>query len=93
MRYSDHWTKPRKWTRFYSREIKPFSNNAWQLGHKYTKLSNEFKIISIEEKEKNKAEREKKNTPQYKLGKKVVNKTTDKILNRILNKLIGKLFK
>lgn len=45
----------------------------------------EAKRVALEEKEKRKKERERKSTPQYKLGKKVVNKTTDKLLNKIIN--------
>ncbi len=53
----------------------------------------EEKKLREEEKAKTRAEREKQNTPQYKLGKKVVSKTTDKLLNRVLNKIIKAIFK
>ena len=45
------------------------------------------------EKAKKAEERAKKNTVQYKLGKKVVNKTVDKVLNKTLNKFMKGLFK
>ena len=51
----------------------------------------EAKKIALEEKEKRRKEREKKSSPQYKLGKKVVNKTTDKLLNRIINAIFKKI--
>ena len=57
------------------------------------RLKEEEKAKALQEKEKNRQEREKKHTPQYKLGKKVVNKTTDKLLNRIINKVLKSLFK
>lgn len=47
----------------------------------------EKKKLADEEKAKRKAEREKKSTPQYKLGKKVVNKTVDRVLNKIIRSI------
>lgn len=47
----------------------------------------EKKRLADEEKAKRKAEREKKSTPQYKLGKKVVNKTVDRVLNKIIRSI------
>ncbi len=53
----------------------------------------EERLAEKERKEKEKKEREeekaRKNTIQYKLGKKVANKTADKLINRVLNKILG----
>jgi len=46
-----------------------------------------------EEKLKKEAEKERKNSIEYKLGKKVANKTADKLINKGLNSLFKKLFK
>ena len=46
-----------------------------------------------EEKEKKLKEKERKNSLEYKLGKKVVNKTTDKLINKGLNAIFKKIFK
>jgi len=46
-----------------------------------------------EEKAKKEAEKERKNSIEYKLGKKVANKTADKLINKGLNSLFKKLFK
>ncbi len=53
----------------------------------------ENRIKREEEKKKKEEERARKNTIQYKLGKKVVNKTTDKLINKGLNTILKKLFK
>lgn len=46
-----------------------------------------------EEKAKKEAEKERKNSIEYKLGKKVANKTADKLINKGLNSIFKKLFK
>ena len=46
-----------------------------------------------EEKAKKEAEKERKNSIEYKLGKKVANKTADKLINKGLNSLFKKIFK
>ena len=50
-------------------------------------------IGSIIQKKRKEAERARKNSLEYKLGKKVVNKTTDKIINKSLNAIFKKFFK
>ena len=45
------------------------------------------------EKKKKEAEKAEKNSLEYKLGKKVVNKTTDKLINKGLNTIFKKIFK
>ena len=57
------------------------------------KAKEEERIAKAKAKEEREKERERKNSPSYKIGKKVVNKTTDKLLNRILNSMIKKIFK
>ena len=47
----------------------------------------------LAEKKKREAERAKKNSIEYKLGKKVANKTADKLINKGLNTLFKHLFK
>ena len=47
----------------------------------------------LAEKKRREAEKAKKNSIEYKLGKKVVNKTTDKLINKGLNTLFKKIFK
>lgn len=47
----------------------------------------------LEEKEKREKERERKNSIEYKLKKKVANKTADKLINKGLNSIFKKLFK
>ena len=42
---------------------------------------------------KREAEKAKKNSLEYKLGKKVANKATDKLINKGLNTLFKKFFK
>ena len=55
------------------------------------------RLAEKERKEKEKKEKEeekaRKNTVQYKLGKKVVNKTTDKLINKGLNSILKKFWK
>ena len=46
-----------------------------------------------EEKKKREAEKAKKNTIEYKLGKKVANKAADKVINKGLNAVLKNLFK
>ena len=50
------------------------------------KKAEEERAKAKEDREK---EKEKKNSWEYKLGKKAVNKTTDKLMNRILNKVFN----
>ena len=57
------------------------------------KQKEEARIKREEEKKKKEEERERKNTIQYKLGKKVVNKTVDKAINKGLTSIFKKLFK
>ena len=57
------------------------------------KAKEEEKLAREKAKQEREKERERKNSPSYKLSKKVVNKTTDKLINRVLNSIMKKIFK
>jgi len=52
-----------------------------------------LKKLKEEEKEKKLKEKERKNSIEYKIGKKVANKTADKLINKGLNAIFKKIFK